>query len=85
MAAVAIEQQQLEVPLSNAAVRRTQARPKNSLFGTALEVYDADDVESIRKIELKDHKHLLSEQKKKEKLRLPESIRSQLLSGLSNI
>ncbi|XP_052059391.1 uncharacterized protein LOC127736252 isoform X1 [Mytilus californianus] len=81
MAAVAVDQQAIDDPWRNAAAKRTAAMPKHSLFGTALEVYDQEDIESIKRIDPKEHQKLLLERRKKDKLKLPDSLRSQLLSG----
>lgn len=81
MAAVAVDQQAIDDPWRNAAAKRTAAMPKHSLFGTALEVYDQEDIESIKRIDPKEHQKLLLERRKKDKLKLPASLRSQLLSG----
>jgi hypothetical protein len=49
-----------------------------------LEVYDVDDVESMKRIDPKEHNKILLERRKKEKLKLPEELRSRLLTGISD-
>jgi hypothetical protein len=39
-----------------------------------LEVYDVDDVESMKRIDPKEHNKILLERRKKEKLKLPDIL-----------
>lgn len=80
MAAAAVDQK-VDDPWKHVTAKRTAALPKHSLFGTPLEVYDVDDMESIKRIDPKEHNKILLERRKKDKLKLPEEIRSQLLTG----